>query len=541
MTTANRKAKKKEPVFESPYWSGPVIEPRDWRSLPLSELTRAELNMAFCETYLRVPEGDLMGQPIRFEDFQERFFYSVYDNPTPTRRAYLSIARKNAKTALIACINLVHIIGPEAVRNSRIQSGAMSQTQATEVYNYCVKMLRFSDALIGLVRITGSLSQIIGLPMNVTYRATAADGKTNMGGSPIVAILDETGQVQGPHSEFVSSVETSQGAYSNPLLFVISTQAAEDTDLFSIWLDDAKRSKPDNVVCHVYTSPPEADLSDERGWYASNPALGKFRSYADLKDLIDSAIRMPSRANSVRNLNLNQRVSAASMFVSHDVWRQGDREIVRCPDSKYYGGLDLSGRKDLTCFAITWEVDGDTGVDCYFWTPEDGLADREKKDRAPYLLWKEQGYLRTTPGATVDYEFVAHEIAEILSDYPELEGVAFDRWRIDILRKEFDRIGFDLNLVDFGQGFKDMSPAIDEIESRLLNGLLAHGGNPVLRMCAANASITTDPADNRKFDKRKSTGRIDGIQAATMAIGLSKRGNVEEEEPHSNEPKIFFV
>ena len=125
--------------------------------------------------------------------------------------------------------------------------------------------------------------------------------------------------------------------------------------------------------------------------------------------------------------------------------------------------------------------------------------------------------MRTTPGATVDYEHVAHDILEILEPY-NVQSIAFDRWRIDILRKSFDNMGVQLPLVECGQGFKDMSPAIDAVESELLNGRVAHGNHPVLTMCAANAVIARDPAGNRKLEKSKSTGRIDGMVAMAMAF-----------------------
>jgi phage terminase large subunit-like protein len=42
-------------------------------------------------------------------------------------------------------------------------------------------------------------------------------------------------------------------------------------------------------------------------------------------------------------------------------------------------------------------------------------------------------------------------------------------------------------------------------------------------MCAANAVVIKDPAGNRKLDKVKSTGRIDGIVALTIAEGVEAK------------------
>ncbi len=138
-------------------------------------------------------------------------------------------------------------------------------------------------------------------------------------------------------------------------------------------------------------------------------------------------------------------------------------------------------------------------------------------------MWVRQGYLHTTPGATVDYEFVAQDIADIFSGL-NVHAIAYDRWRINLLKKELEAIGVDLPLVEFGQGFKDMSPAIDVVEAELLNERVAHGAHPVLTMCAANSVIVKDAAGNRKLDKSKTTGRIDGMVAMAMAFGVA---NVE--------------
>lgn len=64
--------------------------------------------------------------------------------------------------------------------------------------------------------------------------------------------------------------------------------------------------------------------------------------------------------------------------------------------------------------------------------------------------------------------------------------------------------------------------------AELLNSRIRHGGHPVLTMCAANAVVTKDPAGARKLDKAKATGRIDGLQALAMAVGVAGTAPVVE-------------
>jgi phage terminase large subunit-like protein len=121
---------------------------------------------------------------------------------------------------------------------------------------------------------------------------------------------------------------------------------------------------------------------------------------------------------------------------------------------------------------------------------------------------------------------VAQDVAAIFANL-NVQSIAYDRWRIDIFRKELTNIGVELPLIEYGQGFKDMSGAVDALESELLNARLAHGNNPLLTMCAANAVVVKDAAGNRKLDKSKATGRIDGMVALTMAFGAKEKEDFE--------------
>src|SRR5690606_23974570 len=153
----------------------------------------------------------------------------------------------------------------------------------------------------------------------------------------------------------------------------------------------------------------------ESAWQAANPALGIFRSRDDLAEQMKQAQRMPSAENMARNLLLNQRVSTDSPFVSPAVWASCNAEVAPF-DGPVYAGLDLSARTDLTALVLVGQRDGVWQVQPHFWTPSQGLAERARRDRVDYTTWHRQGFLRTTPGASVDYAHVAADIAEIVAD-----------------------------------------------------------------------------------------------------------------------------
>jgi len=116
-----------------------------------------------------------------------------------------------------------------------------------------------------------------------------------------------------------------------------------------------------------------------------------------------------------------------------------------------------------------------------------------------------------------------------------VKKIAFDRWGFKHLKPWLLKAGFTEEtieelFVEFGQGFQSMSPALRELEGEILNGRVAHGNHPVLSMCAANAVVVSDPSGNRKLAKDKSSGRIDGMVALAMAMGVAP---LEEETTKS--------
>jgi len=502
-------------------------------------LTRGQKVCAFIETYCLAPEGARVGEPIKLEEFQKKFILQVYDNPEGTHTAILSIARKNGKTALIAGLLLAHLCGPEAVQNSQIVSGARSKEQAAIIFELARKMVEMSPVLSKLVRIQPSGKRLIGLRKNVLYKALSAEGTTAHGLSPVLAILDEVGQVVGPTDKFVSAITSAQGAYENPLLIAISTQAPTDADMLSVWIDAQRNAADPRTVCHVYEAPKDCDLDDRKAWAAANPAMGKFRSVADIEKQCHQAMEMPANEPEFRNLILNQRVEAVAPFVSASVWKDNGGECGPIEGQKVWGGLDLSSVNDLTALVLVTE---DGGVHSEFWLPSEGLVEKSRKDRVPYDLWAKQGYLNTTPGRAVEYEFVS-EFLRGLFDRCNVQVLAFDRALFTHLKPWLSKVGFSEDelekFVPYGQGTLSMTPALRELEVKLLNKQLRHSNHPILEMCAKNAQVVGD-SGARKFDKRKANRRIDGMVALAMAVGvmpaIEEQGNFDD---FIEEPLIF--
>jgi phage terminase large subunit-like protein len=493
-------------------------------------MTRGEKVCAFIERFCIVPEGKSVGQPIKLMPFQRDFILAIYDNPQGTSRAYLSVARKNGKSALIAGILLAHIVGPEARQNSQIISGARSRDQASLVFRLAEKMVRLSPKLLSLVKIIPSQKSLIGLALNVEYKAISAEAGTAHGLSPVLAILDEVGQVRGQQDAFIEAIETAQGAHDDPLLIAISTQAATDGDLFSIWLDDAKNAKDKRIVSHVYTAPENCEVMDREAWKAANPAMGVFRSLTDIEDFAKQAARLPAKENSFRWLYLNQRIEASSPFLNRSEWEANNDEPEIEPGDICYAGLDLSASRDLTAFVLVFPKGDGFHVVPQFFLPSDGIRDKAKLDKVPYDTWADQGFLTLIDGPVIIPAVVAQAVADAAETY-NIENLAYDRWRINDFKRELESIGANIPMAPFGQGFKDMAPAIDKLERLVAERKLRHGGHPIMNMCAAGAVAERDPAGNRKLNKAKSSSRIDGMVALAMALGVTSVEEVQASSP----------
>lgn len=502
----------------------------------VSEMTRGEKVCAFIERYVHVPEGAKVGQLMKLLPFQRKFVLAVYDSPYSVHTAILSMARRNGKTALIAALLLAHIAGPQAIQNSQIVSGAQSLDQAGVVFELARKMISLSPELEKVIIVQPSQKRLIGIRKNVIYRALANSGKTAHGISPVLVILDELGQVEGPTDKFVDALRTAQGSYEHPLLIVISTQAASDNDLLSIMIDSQLAAPDPRVVCHVYSAPDNCALDDREAWAMANPALGVFRSITDLEKQATAAIRMPSQEATFCQLGLNMRVEAGSPFISRSVWKENNAPPGEIEGKKVWAGLDLSSVQDLTALVAVAE---DGGVHSAFWLPKEGLAEKSRLDRVSYDLWAKDGYLNTTPGKAIEYEAVAEYLRGFF-DRCEVVALGFDRYLMNHLKPWLVKANFsDAELskfVPFGQGTQSMTPALRELETKLLNKQLAHGDHPILSMCMFNAVVTGD-SGARKFDKKLKRGRIDGAVALAMAVGVMPLIN----EAKQVDVKIWFT
>lgn len=507
---------------------------------------RADRIIRFIEA-LTVPSGSGQGKPFRMRDWQRKFIHDVYEPIDPktgfrqVRRAILSMGRKNGKTALIAALVLCHLVGPEAIMNGEIYSAANDRDQAAQVYKVCSQIVRADPELQTMLKCTDSTKNIACYATNSFYRAISAEAGTKHGLNPSMVIYDEL--AQSKDTELYDVLDTSMGARDEPLFIVISTQSNDKQHILSRLIDDGLYSNDPTIVCHLYAVPEEVeDIFDPSCWILGNPALGDFLKLADLEAQAGAAKRMPSKEPAFRNLRLNQRVAPEAAMISRVEWMACAGDSDWKPGEDIVLGLDLSNTNDLSAL-VGVSMEDNSRVKGWYWKPKDLLEEHTKRDFSGtlgYTDWEKAGHLLTTHGKSIDKMAIALHIAKLCGEYNVL-GLAFDRWRMHELMKEFENIQFEtyrknisdeeeeyvplsgLRLIDWGQGFKDMAPAIDAFETEVTNRTLVHDNNPVLNWNMRNAISVMDPAGNRKIDKSKTRFRIDGAVSLTMAVGLKAK------------------
>jgi phage terminase large subunit-like protein len=513
---------------------------------------RARKVIEFIE-HLTIPTGKGQGTPFKLAEFEKKFIRDIYEPTLPdgrriVRRAILSMGRKNGKTALTAAIALAHLVGPEAIPNGEIYSAANDRDQASIIFKFAKQFVDLEPELRAETDVVPSTKTMIGRPTGSVYRAVSAEAGTKHGYLPSLVIYDELAQAK--NRDLYDVLDTSFGAREEPLFIVISTQSNDPEHTLSQLIDDGLSKTDPTIVCHLHAADENCELDDKRQWKKANPALGLFRDYDDLAAAIVKAIRMPAEEPKVRNLLLNQRVSPASILISRAEWMACAGAATFQPGEDVYLALDLSNTLDLSAL-LMGSADDPARLQAFFWKPADVLAEQSFRDFGSgnyrYVEWEKAGHIETTAGRSIDKGAIARRIAELTGRY-NVRALAYDRWRIEDLLREFDRIGFaaykaaddddaggrrhmatygkrrdGLRLVPWGQGFKDMAPAIDALESAVVDRKLVQPNNPCLNWNMANAIAVMDPAGGRKLDKDKSRFRIDGAVALAMLMGLRAR------------------
>jgi len=369
------------------------------------------------------------------------------------------------------------------------------------------------------------------------FEPLGADADTLDGLNVHCAIIDELHAHKS--AEMYEVLETSTGARRQPLMFSITTAGS---DVASFCYEQHEYAEKilsgvipdDNFFAYIATLDEGDAWDDPDVWIKSNPNLGISVKASTIKDAVFKAKELTSNQNSVRRYRLNQWTRADTRFIDLARWDAGAGELMPAEIEEItkgrigYGGLDLSMTTDISAFVVVFppeEEDGVFDVVCRFWIPGEDIAGRERKGRAPYQQWVDEGWITATDGDVIDYRVILAQIIK-LNEGRKILQIAHDPYNAAVTVGELGDEGFDM--VEFTQSFKNFNYPTKEFEKFVLSKRLRHGMNPVLRWMVDNVSVRTGPSGNLmpiKPKNKMSPKKIDGVVSLIMALDRALRND----------------
>lgn len=500
------------------------------------DLDEANKAVRFFENVLKLNGGEYEGKPFILLPWQKFVVGSLFgwkrdDGYRRFRVGYVETAKGSGKSPLAAGVGMKGLVADDEPR-AEIYSAATKKDQAMILFRDAVAMRDQSPELKKRLQKSGTGEKcwnLAYLQNGAFFRPISSDDGQS-GPRPHIALVDELHEHKT--NTVVEMLRAGTKSHRQALILMITNSGANK--LGPCWGYHEYGAKvaagdiQDDAFFPFVCGLDEEDdpFQDESCWPKANPSLqdADLPGYRYIREQVTEAKGMPGKEALVRRLNFCQWTDAESPWISHEVWTAAAREydIESLRGRRAVAGLDLSSTTDLTglVFLVQPEKDGEPWLLVpYAWLPE---VDLQRKDngRVPWVQWVAEGFLNTTPGRAISKRVILQKLSG-LCDFFEILEVAYDRWRIEDLIALANDEGITLpTMRPFGQGFKDMSPAVEQFEQMLLNGDLVHPGHKVMTYCIGNAVIEQDGAENRKLSKEKAVGRIDLAVAAVMAAGL---------------------
>ncbi|SIT27999.1 terminase large subunit [Achromobacter sp. MFA1 R4] len=550
----------------------------------------AEYAFDFFEGVLKLSEGQFEGKDFELHPSQAFIVGSLFgwkraDGTRRFRRAYIEQGKGNGKSPLAGGIGLLGLTA-DGEAGAQIYAAAAKKEQAGILFADAVKMVKASPSLKKRLEFSGGE----GREYNIAYHRNSSffrpvsrdTGKTGSGPRPYFVLADEVHEL--PDRKIIEMLERGFKFRRQPLLFMITNSgsdrnsvaweehehavkvAAGHTEAVNdpVFVGEALDDNTFSYVCALDEG--DDPLTDPTCWVKANPLLGVTITETYLADVVAQAKSIPGQLNGILRLHFCIWTDAETAWMTRATL---DPALVEFDPKVHAGeqvwiGLDLSQNRDITALAAVTQ----TGVNAQnkplfdawieAWTPGDTIAARELRDKIPYTVWKQQGFIHAPPGESINYRHVAQTLAEYAERY-DVQLVAYDRFAFKRFEEDVAEIGLSLEFIEHPQGgLKKGKPneamveaakanqetpeglwmpgSVRLLEDALLEGRIRLRKNPVLISAMMSAVTEEDKWGNHWLAKTRSINKIDAAVALAMAIGAASTG-VLKQKTYS----VFFV
>ena len=510
---------------------------------------KADRAVTFIENLCHT-KGKWAGTPFWLLPWQEQLIRDIFgivkpDGNRQFRTAFVEICKKVGKSELAAAVAL-YLLYADNEPSAEVYGAAADRQQASIVFDVAKQMVEMSLALMKRSKLMGATKRIVNYSNAGYYQVLSAEVGGKHGFSVSGLVFDEI-HTQPNRQLYDVLTKGSSDARQNPLHFIITTAGndrhsiAYELHTKAVDILEGRRVDP-TFYPVVYGLKDDEDWEDEENWYKVNPSLGYTVDIERLRDAYREAKQNPADEITFKWLRCNMWVSSTVAWIPDAIYMRGNESIeaASLEGRDCYAGLDLSSTGDITALVLIFPPRDENEKYVllpYFWIPEETIPRRVKANSVPYDIWEKQGYIMSTEGNVIHYDFIEKFIIYLSEKYHILE-IAVDRWNATQMIQNLEGEGF--TIVPFGQGFSSMSAPTKEFYRLLMEGKIIHGGHPVMRWMAGNVVVDTDPAGNIKVTKAKSKEKIDGIVAAIMALDRAVRHEGESGSVYDTRGLLVF-
>ena len=465
--------------------------------------------------------GSHNGKSFILEEWQKFIIYSIYgfykeDGTRLVRNAYIEVARKNGKTALVAAMCLYHLIA-DGENNAQVILSATSAKQAKICFDMCSNFLKpidpkgkFFKRYRDTIKFDATTSSL---------HIVAADASRLDGYNASAFVCDELHEFSD--GSVFNVLQSSQGMREQPIGLCITT-AGFDLSSFCYEMRSSMiellygKKKDDSQFAIIYTLDKEDDYDDEKVWIKSSPNLGVTVKKDYLKQQARQAKNNPTLLTSYLTKLQNVWLSSSEEWISANYIMKAQQKFNYSDFEEpfAYLGVDLGATSDLTCISVMIPYEEKYYFRNYYFLPSECLT--TNPNRELYRLWQQQGHLIVTNGNVTDYEAVLNELIKINNDV-QITQLTYDSWNATQFAIQATENG--LPLVPFSQSIASLNRPTKEMARLVLSGKVILYDNPIDRFCFQNVVIKRDYNDNERPTKETYNNKIDGVMAMIMALG----------------------